>query len=148
MIAPFWKGSLSPEVEAVDRAMREIHRTLMRLVAVFARDGGRHWVSTSDHSSMRAAKRKEVGLRDGWVKVVAGEWTTADPYVDRTAAPRQLHGLIAPLGDRQPRVTRRQQVQQHQQSSCHGALAHRAAREVPYGGCGRRRRHTAPFIRF
>jgi len=57
--------------------VREVHRPLMRLVAVFARNRGGHREPARHDRACRAAKWKEIGLRDCRVKVIRGERAAA-----------------------------------------------------------------------
>src|SRR3984893_8327319 len=58
VVAPFWKRGFSPEVEPVDVAVRKVHRTLMRLVLIFARNSRRHRKTARDDGAERAPKRE------------------------------------------------------------------------------------------
>src|SRR5262249_39762270 len=56
VIAPLWERRFSPEVEPVDVAMREVHRTLMWLVAVFTGDLRGDRISTRHDGAVRASQ--------------------------------------------------------------------------------------------
>src|SRR5205807_10051224 len=73
MTARVRERRLSPEVEAVDVAVREIHRPLMRLVVILAGDIRRCGKPARDDGAMRAPERKQIGLRDRLIEVVRAE---------------------------------------------------------------------------
>src|SRR5262249_7988526 len=93
VIAPLWERRFSPEVEPVDVAMREVHRTLMWLVAVFTGDLRGDRISTRHDGAVRASQRKEIWFRDRCVEVIRRERTAADPHVDRGSVARQRNRL-------------------------------------------------------
>src|SRR5207248_5906912 len=64
VIAPRRKRRFPPEIEAVDVAVREIHRALMRLVAIVARDLRRHRIAARDDGALRAPNRVVGGFGD------------------------------------------------------------------------------------
>jgi len=98
VIAPPWKRGFSPEVEPVDVAVREVHGTLMRLVVVFARDGGRHREPARHDRAVRAAKGKEIRFRDRRIKVIRGKGVAPDQHVNVAPVAHQLHRLPGATG--------------------------------------------------
>src|SRR3989454_4589808 len=118
VIAPPWKRGFSPEVEPVDVAVREVHRTLMRLVVVFTRDVGRHRKPARHDGTVCATKGEEIGFRDRRIKVIRGKGVPSNQHVDVAPLAYQLDRLERAKGRQAGAADGERQEDQWKKASC------------------------------